>query len=664
MGIMSKKVMEELDYKCVNNIKALGIDMINSANSGHPGIVLSAAPIIYTVYAKHLVFDPLNPNWINRDRFVMSCGHGSALLYSTLYMSGFNIGLDDLKDFRKIDSITPGHPEYGVTPGVDVTTGPLGQGLATSVGMAIAERFLNDRYMYDKRSSLFDNFTYCLVGDGDLMEGISYEACSIAGNLELGKLIVLYDSNDMTLDGSTKNSFKEKILDRFKAMNWDTRLVVDGENLDLINDAIEASKKVLDKPSIIEIKTKLGRGSINEDTYTVHGKPLSSEDIIQLKEKLGVRGVPYSVSLDCFNYMKESIISRNKKKIDRHNNKVLKYINKVYSSRKEEIEKLINNDLAINIKNISLSKEDMINTSLRDINSKIINEIVDDSKLIIGGSADLASSCKTNLLKFTEFTSIDYSGRNIAFGVREHAMGAILNGITLSGVRSYGSTFLGFSNYLIPAIRMASLMNLPVIYIFTHDSVAIGEDGPTHQPVEQLIQLRSIPNVNVYRPFDANEVIGAYKNALVDNNPSVIIISKDPVNTIKDTKINEVVKGAYIVKNETDTDLILTGSGNELQVLLDVHERLKERGIKSKVVSMVSMENFDKQNDKYKLSVFPKDSKIIALEYAHPYSWYKYTDKVIGISSFGCSGKRGDVLKKYNLDYDSVFKKIEELINS
>ena len=546
-----KSSFNELDYKVVNNIKALAIDMINEAKSGHPGIVLGAAPIIYDIYARHLVFDSKNDKWVNRDRFIMSAGHGSALLYATLYFSGFNITIEDLKKFRRLSSITPGHPEYNVTPGVDMSTGPLGQGIASSVGFAIAERYLNKRYSYGK-GSLIDHYTYVLCGDGDLMEGVSYEACSIAGNLSLGKLIVIYDSNSMTLDRSTKETFKENVLERFKAMNWDTHLVLDGRNLDEIDNAICKAKECKNKPSFIEVKTTIGLGSKLENTNLVHGKCLDEEDTIKLKEKLGIRDVPFTILEKAYSYMRESIKNRNDKIISEYKKEVENVLSSDSFELKKEFENLLEGKNDINFKNVDLDIKDDL--SGRDISSIVLNKICKDNKLIIGGSSDVASSTKTYIDGGNDFTSTSYDGRNILFGVREHAMGAILNGIALSNIRCFGSTFLAFSDYLKPAIRMSALMNLPVLYIFTHDNILIGEDGPTHEPVEQLIMLRSIPNLNVYRPGDANEMLGAYKSALSKNSPSAIILSKNKMKTLEQTNINNVDNETIKISEENTID--------------------------------------------------------------------------------------------------------------
>lgn len=665
--IGSSKENYEMEYKVINNIKSLGIDMIHEANSGHPGIVLGAAPIIYMLYAKHMVFDTLNDKWVNRDRFVMSGGHGSALLYATLLMSGFNIKLNDLKNFRKLGSITPGHPEYGLTPGVDMSTGPLGQGFASAVGMAIAEKFLNNRYLYDrsKKRSLIDHYTYVLCGDGDLMEGVSYEAASIAGNLGLNKLIVLYDSNKITLDTDTTNTFKEDVMMRFTAMNWEVS-EVDGNNLKALDEAI-IKAKASSKPSLIKVNTVIGQDSLLEGTSKVHGKPLTEEDITQLKEKLGIRDVPFTVTQDAYNYMKEEINRRNNPIIEKwkkDSESVLKSSDQVYQM---EFDKLVDNDLSLDASSLSLSVEELQDEALRDTSSKILNDFVTENILMMGGSADLASSTKTYLNKMGDFTSDNLKGRNIRFGVREHAMGAIANGITLSGIRFFCSTFLSFSDYLKPAIRMSALMNLPVIYIFTHDNITVGEDGPTHQPVEQLVGLRSIPNLEVFRPSDVNELLGVYKVVLAKREePSAIIVSKEMSKILDCTNANEVKRGGYIVHDSEEpiSGIIIT-CGNELGMVLNVVKELENKKIYTRVVSVPCISRFLKQKKEYYDNILLPTVKKVVVEYSSSYSWtsFVYNSKyLICMDTFGASGAKNDVLKKYKLSEEDVLNRIEDLL--
>lgn len=662
MGIISNNNFTDKDLKAVNNIKAIAIDMINEAKSGHPGIVLSAAPIIYTLYANHLVFDPKNDKWVNRDRFVMSAGHGSALLYATLFMSGFDLTLEDLKNFRRLSSKTPGHPELNKTPGVDFTTGPLGQGFAGAVGMAIAEAFLNNRYTYGKNKSLIDHYTYCLCGDGDIMEGITSEAASIAGNLGLGKLIVLYDSNNVTLDGDTKVTLTENVLNKFKAMNWDTGIVPNGNDLNAINNAIEKAKKKTDKPSIIEIKTIIGDGTSLAGTNKVHGAPLSDEEIKALKEKLEIRDIPYTVIGEAIENMQARIKERNEKIIDKYND-LYKFSNKKLSNFKEEFSYLLENNKFEIDKDIALEAEDIENKAGREIAHSVINDLAENN-LIMTLSADLSSSTKVFIDSDKLFTKAERNNRNIALGVREHAMASIANGIATNGIKVYTSTFLTFSDYLKPAIRMSALMNLPVTYIFTHDTVLVGEDGPTHEPIEQLVGLRSIPNFDVYRPNDANEIVGSFKTSITNERPSAIVISKEKVETKEITSINSVANGAYIVKDFTIIDGVIISTGKELDIALDVSKKLEEKGIKLRVVSMPSMELFEEQDEKYKNEILPKNVKKIVIEFSSSYSWYKYAtseDLMFNVNTFGTSAKKDEIIKEYNLSAEYILERISSV---
>ena len=659
---MANQKEEELinEDKIVNQLRCLGIDMIDEAHSGHPGIVLGAAPIIYALYAHHLRIDPSDPNFFNRDRFVMSAGHGSALLYATLYLAGYDLTLDDLKNFRQIDSKTPGHPEYGVTPGVDATTGPLGQGIGMAVGMAVAEAILRTRY---NKGNLIDYYTYALCGDGDLMEGISYEACSLAGTLKLNKLIVLYDSNDVCLDGSTNMVFNDNISMRFIASGWNVITVADGNNVQAISLAIEEAKKSTDKPTLIEIKTVIGKYSENEGTNLVHGSPLSKEDISKIKEKLGVRDIPFAVSQNICDEFRELINNRCGKLVE----KFEENLNKLSEEELNEIKYLMGNDKEIPITEfIYDAPEDNLECP-RDTSNKILNNFVKDKPYIMGGSADLFGANKTYIKEGGDFSATNYLGKNIFFGVREHAMGAILNGMALCGFRVYGSTFLSFSDYMRPAIRMAAMMKLPVIYIFTHDSISVGEDGPTHQPVEQLLGLRSIPNVEVFRPADANEVIGSYRTIFEESDgPKVIALSRNKLPILGTTRANQVEKGGYVVL-DTDRrpDGIVIATGEEVHTVIEVAKRLKVKGIEIRVVSMPNLNRFLKQGQEYMDEILPVEIRKIAVEAGTSFAWKRiiFNDKyLITLNEFGASGKKDDVYKKYGFDVDTLENKIEELL--
>lgn len=650
------------ENKIVNQIRALSIDMITEANSGHPGIVLGAAPIIYTLYAKHLRINTANPDYFNRDRFIMSAGHGSALLYSTLFMAGFDLELDDLKAFRQINSKTPGHPEIGVTPGVDMTTGPLGQGFATAVGMAMGEKHLEARYNTFKKNLI--NFkTYVLCGDGDLEEGISYESASIAGNLGLNNLIVLYDSNDISLDGKTSLTFKDDIKQRFESMNWNYIKVVDGEDIYQIDKAIEDAKKITDKPTIIEIKTTIGKYSKDEGTNLVHRKVLEKDDISSIKEKLKLRDVMFNVTNDTIEDFQHLINSRCSN-LEREFTEKFENLN---NDIKEELNFIMGNDKKIDFKDLIYDKPDNEKESPRDTSKKVLNALVKNNPYMLGGSADLFGANKTYIDNGGDFSKENYGGKNIFFGVRENAMGSILNGLALVGYRVYGSTFLSFSNYLAPAIRMAALLNLPITYIFTHDSISLGEDGPTHQPVEQLTWLRATPNLEVFRPCDANEIIGVYKTIMKKKmGPSVISLSKTILPILETTNSNEIEKGGYIVKSCTrKLDGIIISTGEEVHLAIEVANRLSIKGFDIRVVSMPCTKRFLENDKEYIEEILPVGIKKIVIETSPSMSWNRivFNPKFsITLDSFGTSGKREDVYKKLGFDIDSLEEKVEKLL--
>lgn len=649
--------------KIVDQLRCLGIDMIKESSSGHPGIVLGAAPIMYTLFANHLRIDPENKNFYNRDRFIMSAGHGSALLYATLYLAGYDIELEDLKKFRQIDSITPGHPEFGVTPGVEMTTGLLGQGFATAVGVAMGEAHTEALLNDSSKDKLIDYYTYCLVGDGDLMEGVSYEAASLAGTLKLNKLIVLYDSNDISLDGKTSLSFTENVRERFEAMGWNTILVADGEDLAQIDKAIIDAKKVSDKPTLIEVKTTIGKYSKFQGTNVVHGKPLEDEDISNIKEKLNVRDIAFAVSseaMEDFQYLINKRCSGMVEEFDKKREELTEY--------KEGILK----SLILSNKRISFSNLDFTitekNVSPRLVAGEILNAYSKNTDLLFGGSADLFGACLNYVNDKGDFSHNNYLGQNIYFGVREHAMASIMNGLSLVGFRPYSSTFLAFSDYMKPAIRMSALMNLPVIYIFTHDSISVGEDGATHQAVEQITSLRMMPNMDVFRPSDANEVLGSFKAIMEkEEGPAAICLSRNELPVLEESSINDVSKGGYIIKKEQrHLDGILISAGEEIHQAIKVADRLFSKGIDLRVVSMPNLQRFLKQPAEYIDEVIPVEKRKIVIEATTSYNWNKivFNDKyIISQDTFGVSGKKEDVLKKFGFDVDSLEEKIENLLN-
>ena len=632
------------DYRVINNMRCLSIDMINNANSGHSGVCLGAATILYTLYSRHMMIDLDNDNWFNRDRFVLSIGHAAPLFYSMLYMLD-KISLDDVKSLRQIESITPGHPEI-TTPFVDMATGPLGQGIASSVGMAIAERYLNATYS----KTLINHYTYVLCGDGDLEEGISYEAMALASKLKLNKLIILYDSNDVTLDGKLSISSCEDVITRFRALDFNI-LVVDGDSIKEIDEAISKAKESV-MPSIIICKTVIGKYSSLEGSNLIHGKALDKKEISKIKEKLDILDSPFNVSSDACIYLRNKINDRM--------HLPLRDWERKYSNLKEEekkkLDKLFNFDNSFSLDNIDFEYE---NLSLRDISSNILNCISNEFDLLVGGSADVSSSCKTYLIDKGTFDSTNYKGRNINFGVREHAMAAIMNGMALSGLRPFGSTFLVFSDYMRPSIRMSAIMNLPVLYIFTHDSIMVGEDGMTHEPIEQLLSLEVIPNLYVYRPFDVNELLSSYRDILKNKRPSVLVLPRNNKKISELTKNNKIEKGAYILKEEETNDFVtLISNGEELSIAMEVSDNLNAINIDTRIISIPCMQNFIDNND---FSIIP-DNKVFGITFSSKDYFYRFTRNVFGMDTFGISAKSEDIIKHFGYEPEVITNKIMEII--
>lgn len=654
--------MSKLDNEAINSIKVLALDMIDKAGSGHPGIVLGAAPIIYALYKDHLNVIPSNPKWINRDRFVMSAGHGSALLYSTLYHFGYDIDMEELKQFRMLSSLTPGHPEYRVTPGVDVSTGPLGEGVGMAVGMALAERYLNAICKVEnKKSELIDYYTYCLCGDGDLMEGVSYEALSFASKQNLNKLILIYDHNKVSLDSDTELTFTEDIEIRFEALDFNILHVKHGNSYSEISSAIKSAKKS-NRPSIIIVDTIIGEDSMLEGTNKVHGKPLSSEDLINIKNKYKITLPAFNVDVKILKYLQDAINIRVSKKYASWQEE--------YQNIKEEdnvgMHSLVNllerNTFVIDFDDTKFKISEEYAEELRESNHKIMNFIAPKNPFFLGGSADVASSCKTNLDKSSIQTSENPLGKNIYFGVREHAMGAILNGMALSNLKVFGSTFLAFSDYLKPAIRMSALMNLPVTYIFTHDSVYVGPDGPTHEPVEELAMLRTTPNLITFRPADINEIMGSWEYILKNNSTVSLVISKEIRKRQKNTNAKYVKYGAYMIRKEKyHLNGIIIATGSEVEMAMDIAKELYTMGIDTRVVSMPSMELFLKQNPKYEEQLLPKDVPTFVIEAGSSLIWNRFASKpeyIFGVNRFGMSGKTEELIKYLKIDKTSILEKI------
>lgn len=646
--------------KSIDAIKMLGVDMINQANSGHPGIVLGAADMAYCLFNNVMNINPKNPNWINRDRFILSAGHGSALLYSLLHLTGFDLTIEDLKNFRKIGK-TPGHPEYGHTQGVETTSGPLGQGIANAVGMAISEMHLESIYNKDN-FKIIDHYIYAICGDGDLQEGVAQEAISLAGRLALKKLIVLYDSNDIQLDGSTNLACNTNYKLKFLAENWNYILVPDGQNQEMILNAINEAK-LQDRPTLIEVKTVIGRGTNKQGTSKVHGSPLGKDEREVLANNLNWEYSPFIVPEEVYNDFNENIIKRGIEKNIEHENLLAEY-QEVYPSLYNQLQDLLNHNINFPVEELkALNKDETMAT--RKSSGIILDYLSKINKQIIGGSADLVSS---TMVKGQDgnFDLDNRQGRNINYGVREHAMGSINNGIYLHlNMIPVSSGFFVFSDYLKPSIRLSALMQIPTVYVFTHDSVAVGEDGPTHEPVEQLAMLRTIPNINVVRPSDFNETIGAYKIALESKNtPTAIICSRQNLRNYKNTK-TDISKGAYIFKKEkNELDLIIIATGSELEIAFEASKLLEKKGYGVRVVSMPCVELFEKQPNSYKKRILPNIHKTMVVEAASSHTWYKYAVENICIDKFGLSANGNLVLNAYGFSIENIFKRGLKLIKN
>ena len=654
---------ENLDQLTVNTLRTLCMDAVQKANSGHPGAPMGLAPAAYVLFKKCLKHNPKNPAWIDRDRFVLSGGHVSSLLYSLLSLFGYGLTLEDLKNFRQWGSRTPGHPEYGDTPGVETTTGPLGQGIANAVGMAIAETHLAARFNKTDKT-VIDHHTFCMCGDGDLMEGVTMEAVSLAGHLGLGKLILIYDDNHITIEGATDIAFTEHVADKFSAMNWHVTEVENGNDLDAIEAAIQAGKQEQDRPSLIKIRTHIAYGSPNkQDTADAHGAPLGEEEIRLTKKFYGMPEDPSFYVPEPVTALADQAMAAGEKVENAWQEIFLSY-KEAYPQDAglfvDAVSGFLTKDWDREIPEFSVSDDPV---ATRAASGKVLNAIAPNLPSLMGGSADLAPSNKTYLNGAAEFQKNSRDGRNIRFGVREHAMGAILSGMYLhSGVRPYGGTFLVFSDYMRPAIRLAALMKLPVIYVFTHDSVAVGEDGPTHQPVEHLAALRAIPGLHVVRPADANETALAWKQALTTTNaPTALILSRQklPVLDVSE-RHGEFQYGAYTIRNKgNDADLILIATGSEVHISLKAAAQLESaHGIKTSVVSMPSWEWFDNAPAPYRDRILPPGvSRRLAVEAGIAMGWDKYVGQngaVVSIERFGASAPGGEVLKNLGICVDNV----------
>ncbi|MED1421163.1 transketolase [Bacillus smithii] len=667
-------MFDHTDQLAITTIRTLSIDAIEKAKSGHPGMPMGTAPMAYTLWTRFMNHNPKNPDWFNRDRFVLSAGHGSMLLYSLLHLSGYGVTMDDIKNFRQWGSKTPGHPEYGHTPGVEATTGPLGQGIAMAVGMAMAERHLAS--VYNKENyPIVDHYTYAICGDGDLMEGVSAEAASLAGHLKLGRLIVLYDSNDISLDGELNKAFSESVEQRFKAYGWQYLRVEDGNNLEEIAKAIEEARNDETRPTIIEVKTVIGYGSPNKaGTSSVHGSPLGADELKKTKEA-------YKWTFEEDFYVPDEVYERfHQLTVEKGSEKEKEWLNlfaqykKDYPELGKQLEQAINGDLPEDWDAEIPVYEEGKSIASRSSSGEVLNAIAKRVPTFIGGSADLAGSNKTTIKEEKDFGPNSYDGRNIWFGVREFAMGAAMNGMALhGGVKVFGGTFFVFSDYLRPAIRLAALMGLPVTYVLTHDSIAVGEDGPTHEPVEQLASLRAMPNLSVIRPADANETAAAWRMALTSKDkPTALVLSRQNLPTLKgtaETAQEGVEKGGYVVSpsNKETPDALLLASGSEVHLAVEAQKQLLEDGIDISVVSLPSWDRFEKQSDEYKESVIPSTvKKRLAIEMASSFGWERYVGdegEILAIDRFGASAPGEIVMKEYGFTAENVVNRVKQLLN-
>lgn len=651
----------------IATIRSLGIDTINKANSGHPGMVLGSAPALYTLFNKELNIYNKEAEWINRDRFVLASGHASALLYSMLHLTGFDVTIDDLKNFRQLNSHTPGHPEIEMTHGVDASSGPLGQGIPMAAGMAMAEKFLASQYNKEN-FDIIDHYTYVLCGDGDMQEGVTYEAASLAGHLSLGKLIVLYDANKVTLDGPLSMSFSENVKKRYEVCNWQVLEVKDGNDINEIHKAIKKGKKEQFKPTLIIVNTVIGFGSANQGTNKVHGAPLGKEDGKNAKLSYGFDHDEFYVPEEVYEDFKKKTIKRGKSKFNKWN-KLFNEYKEQYPTEAKQLEDAIAGKYSLNIDELLKNYPVGHNDATRNTSLEVIQEVAKQNPTFLSGTADLASSTKTKIKDEDDFSVENYNGRNLVFGIREFAMVAIMNGMTLhKGVKVSAGGFLVFSDYFKAAVRMACLMKLPIILPLSHDSIAVGEDGPTHQPIEQFAMLRSIPNMHVIRPGNAVEMAAAWKLAIESTeNPTALILTRQNVETMENSSVEGVSKGAYVIgKEENHLDAIIIASGSEVNLAMKAKKVLLEKGIDVRVVSMPCQEIFDQQDEQYKEAVLPNAMrKRLSVEMASSFGWHKYVGLdgiTMSIDEFGKSAPAQDVIQSYGFTVDGVVENIEKLL--
>jgi transketolase len=661
------KSLEEL---CINAIRVLSMDAVQKADSGHPGTPMALAPLAYVLWTRHLRYNPADPNWLNRDRFVLSAGHASMLVYSVLYLTGYDVSLDDIKQFRQWESKTPGHPEYGYTPGVETTTGPLGQGVGNSVGMAVAEAHLGA--VFNREQKIFDHHVYFIASDGDMMEGVSHESASFAGHARLGKLIGFYDDNHITIEGDTALTFSDDTGKRFEAYGWHIQHVDDVNDLSALDRAINAAKAETDRPSLIVVRSHIGYGSPNKhDTAEAHGSALGQEEIKLTKQALGYPSQePFYVAPDALRYWRDTAKKRAQSQAEWQ---------KTYDGWKasnpgleKELQRRMRGDLPEGWEDalpVFTAKDG--NVASRAASGIVINAIAGKIPELMGGSADLASSTNTIIKGEPSFSAENYAGRNFHFGIREHGMGSIMNGMSLSGgIIPYGATFLIFSDYMRPPVRLASIMDRHVIYVYTHDSIGLGEDGPTHQPIEQLSALRAIPDMTVIRPADASETAEAWRAALKHKGPVALVLTRQKLSFIDRSKYapaGGLARGAYVLADAPGgaPEVVLISSGSEVALVLDAQKKLEADGIRARAVSMPSHELFARQDQAYRDSVLPKGVRRIAMEAAHPMSWYRWVGDdgvILGIERFGASAPAATIYEHLGITVQRMVDTAKQLV--
>lgn len=656
--------MNKQENLIVNTLRVLSAEGIEKANSGHPGLALGSAPIVYKLYADFMVHNPKNPNFINRDRFILSAGHGSMLLYSVLHVMGYDVTMDDLKNFRQLGSRTPGHPEYGVTKGIETSTGPLGQGVANGVGFALAESFLAEKFNRPN-FNIINHFTYVLTGDGCMQEGIEYEAASFAGTNKLGKLIVLYDKNDITIEGDISTSFTEDVGKRHEAQGWHVQIVEDANDISSLGAALTIAKSTTQKPSLIIVKSQIGYGSSKQGSESSHGAPLGKESLESLRKNLNYTTPPFEVEKEVSDFRLKQI--KKGKAVEAEWNELYSRYKAEFPDLAEEFESYLKNE-APNLDDCDALFDFDKGEATRQSSYTVLNKLTKVIPNLIGGTADLGPSTKAVLKNEEYYSATNRTGLNIHFGIREHAMSAICNGMYLhGGLRPFCSTFFVFSDYMKNGMRLSSLMNIPVIYVLSHDSIGVGEDGPTHQPIEQLIGLRTIPNMHVFRPADAKETAAAWISAIEEKSPTAIVLSRQNLPLYENTG-KDALKGGYILKDsESDVpQLILIATGSEMEPTMKAYETLKNEGIDVRVVSMPCIELFESQPEKYKQSVLPKKVRArIAIEAGSKDCWYKYVGidgDVIGMDSFGISSPPEKLFEKFGFTAENIVEKAYKVL--